>query len=111
MRRFRACGITDTSNTHSFHSTGVDIYEFAMSPANDASWGGNMIDEPLKADESGITTLSITEDILVWDLMVVDSEGTSLEFLGLDFSKVNIDAGVKIQLGVTEGGAYVATVQ
>lgn len=92
------------------NDTGVDLHGFAISPTNDDSWGANLLEEPLMAGESGVTTMSITDDTLVWDFMAMDAEGNTLSFMGLDFSEVNVETGAKIMLTVTEGGEYVATV-
>lgn len=89
------------------NSTGADLYTLSMSPSNDESWGGNLLDAPLMADESGTTAMTFTEDTLVWDILAADSEGTTLTFAGLDFSEAPME-GAKLVLGATEGGDYVA---
>lgn len=93
------------------NNTGVDLYGFAMSPGDDDSWGGNLLEEPLKQGESGATTMNITEDTLVWDFLAVDAEDSTLEFFGLDFSNVDIESGATITLSVDEAGEYTATVE
>lgn len=100
-----------TINTTVVNNSGSDIYELSISPANDESWGANLLTEPLKNGESGTLTMTLTEDSLVWDIMAADSQGTALEFMGLDFYEVDIDAGATITLGAPEGGEYTAAVE
>ena len=92
------------------NDTGADIYALAMSPSNDESWGGNLLDEPLKAGESGTTQMTFTEDTLVWDLLAADSQGTTLTFAGLDFAEAPME-GAKLSLSATDSGEYVAMFQ
>lgn len=91
------------------NDTGVDIFGLAMSPSGEESWGGNLLAAPLANGEVGETTMNITAESLVWDLMAMDSEGNTLEFYGLDFSEVDVNTGAQILLSVTEGGEYVAS--
>lgn len=93
------------------NDTGADLYGFTMSPTTDESWGGNLLTEPLKQGEAGVTEMSITEDSLTWDFLAMDGEGSTLVFSGVDFSGVDIEAGAKILLSVSETGEYVATVE
>lgn len=92
------------------NDTGADLHTLAMSPSNDESWGGNLLDEPLLAGESGTTEMTFTEDTLVWDLLAADSEGTTLTFAGLDFTEAPME-GAKLSLSATEGGEYMAVFQ
>ncbi|MEG1943581.1 MAG: hypothetical protein RR049_07165, partial [Angelakisella sp.] len=99
---------TITASIEIINSTGVDIHGLAMSPANSTEWGGNMLDSPLKADESGITEMTFTEDTLVWDLLAEDSAGNALTFMGIDFAEAPTE-GAKLTLAATEGGMYLAS--
>lgn len=98
-----------TINATVVNQTDADLHGLAISPVNTESWGGNLLDEPLKIGESGTLEMTITEDSLVWDILAGDSEGTTLEFMGLDFSEVDIEKGATITLVATEGG-YMADV-
>ena len=89
--------------------TGVDIYALALSPANNNEWGENLITEVIKDGEKVQGTLAFTEDTLVWDILVEDSEGTQLTFMGVDFSEASTD-GANLILEGTEGGDYYASV-
>lgn len=98
---------TITAKIEIVNETGVEIHDLAMSPANSTEWGGNMLDSPLLAGESGITEMTFTEDTLVWDLLAGDSTGQTLEFMGIDFAEAPME-GAKLVLSATEGGAYMA---
>lgn len=80
------------------NNTGADLYTLSMSPANDNSWGGNLLNEALLNDTSGSSSMTITADTMVWDLMAADSEGTPVEFYGLDFSNVDVEKGATLVL-------------
>ncbi|MEG2928912.1 MAG: hypothetical protein RR846_05110 [Oscillospiraceae bacterium] len=90
------------------NETGADLFELGMSPANNDDWGGNLLDEPLLAGESGVSNMTFSADTLVWDLLAADSEGTTLTFMGIDFSEAPT-TGAKLMLSATEGGAYLAS--
>ena len=92
-----------------FNGTGKDIHALALSPANDNSWGGNLITEVIKNGEMAQGELVFTADTLVWDILVQDGSGTQLTFMGVDFSEANAD-GAKLILEATEGGDYFASV-
>lgn len=100
-----------TINATVNNQTGADLYTLALSPSNSASWGANLLSEPLKAGESGTMAMAITSESIVWDILAADANGTALGFSGLDFSAVDANAGATITLGVTEDGTYVAAVQ
>ncbi|MEG0614738.1 MAG: hypothetical protein RR540_03200 [Oscillospiraceae bacterium] len=89
------------------NDTDGDFYTLAMSPTSNEDWGGNLLAAPLKAGESGKTQMTFTKDSLVWDVLVADSQGTTLTFEQIDFSEVSVD-GAKLSLAATEGGAYIA---
>lgn len=91
------------------NGTGVDIYALALSPANNNDWGENLIDEVIKNGETVQGELVFTADTLVWDILVQDSEGTQLTFMGVDFSDADAD-GAKLSLEATESGKYFAVV-
>lgn len=88
------------------NNTGADLYGLAMSPTNDENWGGNLLDEALINTESGVTEMTFTEDTLVWDLLAADSEGTTLSFMGIDFTEAPTE-GAKLSL-TFENGEYLA---
>ncbi len=89
------------------NSTDADLYGLAMSPANNESWGGNLLSEPLAVGESGVTEMTFTQDTLVWDLLAADSEGNTLSFMGIDFTEAPME-GAQLVLAATEGGDYMA---
>lgn len=91
------------------NDTGADLYTLAMSPANSNSWGSNLIGEGLLSGESASSTMTITQDTVVWDLLAADSEGTPIEFYGLDFSIVDAVQGATLVLYYDEAAqSYVA---
>lgn len=77
-----------------------------MSPANDESWGEELLTEALLDGESGVTQMTFTTDTLVWDLLAADAEGTTITFMGIDFSNAPTE-GTKLTLGQEDGGFFV----
>jgi predicted small lipoprotein YifL len=92
-----------------FNRTGVDIHSLALSPENDSDWGENLITEVIKNGEKVQGELVFTADTLLWDILVQDSEGIQLTFMGVDFSDASTD-GTKLFLEATESGKYFAIV-
>lgn len=98
-----------TVNVEIVNNTGVDIYALALSPANSEDWGDNLIEEIIYDGESVAGDLEFTADTLVWDILIQDSEGTQLTFMGVDFSPASVD-GAQLTLSYTDAGEYVAEV-
>ena len=94
-----------------FNSIGADIHALAISPANSEDWGENLISDPIKNGEGLPVELILTEDTMIWDILVQDANGNELVFMGVDFSGVNSEVGAILALTVTESGKYVAYVQ
>jgi hypothetical protein len=92
-----------------FNNTGIDIYVLALSPANSSEWGENLITEVIKNGEKVQGELAFTKDTLVWDILVQDGSEKQLTFMGVDFSDASTN-GAKLNLEVTEGGDYFASV-
>lgn len=90
--------------------TGVDFYALAMSPANQETWGDNLLTEVLANGTSGVSQMTFTPDTLVWDILVQDQEGNQLTFMGLDFSEAPTE-NAKLAMSATEGGYYAEFVQ
>lgn len=90
--------------------TGVDFYALAMSPANQETWGDNLLTEVLANETSGVSQMTFTQDTLVWDILVQDQEGNQLTFMGLDFSEAPTE-NAKLAMSATEGGYYAEFVQ
>ncbi len=80
------------------NKTGIDIYGLYISPANHDSWGDDVLgDQILLSGESVTMTLHLDKNTLQWDMMMVDSEGDSVELYGLDVSKAKV-TGATIEL-------------
>ena len=88
------------------NNTGVDFYALAMSPANQETWGDNLLTEVLANGESGVTEMTFTQDTLVWDILVQDKEENQLVFLEVDFSVAPTE-NAKLMMKVQDGN-YVA---
>jgi len=89
--------------------TGVEIHTLALSPSNSNDWGENLLDEVIGNGETLLVEMPFTEDTLLWELLVEDSSGNQLTFMGVDFSDANVE-GAQLVLTATEGGDYFASV-
>lgn len=88
------------------NNTGVDFYALAMSPANQETWGDNLLTEVLANGESGVTEMTFTQDTFVWDILVQDKEENQLVFFEVDFSVAPTE-NAKLMMKVQDGN-YVA---
>lgn len=70
------------------NDTGVDIAGLYISPAAKANWGDDVLcKETLPTGNECRILISREEQTEFWDLMIVDQEGTSLEWPGLALSQ------------------------
>ena len=95
-----------TISTEITNNTGVDIAELAMSPTNEESWSENLLTSPLKNGEVGQGSMVLTADSLLWDLQAKDYAGNAIEFIGLDFSEVDVNTGAQLVLDTQDGDYY-----
>lgn len=81
------------------NGTDVDFAELYTSGANVDNWGDNLITGGVTfAPGGGIkATFNVDANNLKWDFKAVDSEGTSLEFNGLDLSNCDSN-GITVKL-------------
>ncbi len=74
------------------NSLGFDIYELYIATSEDEEWGEDLLGESIFAADE---VLEFTTDVVgtadaTWDIKVVDSEGTEVEFYGANFSEATI---------------------
>lgn len=70
------------------NDTGVDIAGLYLSPGAKANWGDDVLCmETLPTGNECRILISREEQAEFWDLMIVDQEGTSLEWPGLHLSQ------------------------
>ncbi|MBE6014627.1 MAG: hypothetical protein E7241_04590 [Lachnospiraceae bacterium] len=90
------------------NETNVTLHKLYVSGAGLDEWGDELLSgQVLKNGESVKLTLTVDKNNLKWDIRAEDSDGTAVEFKGLDISEVSTDGGV-ITLQETSDG-YVAT--
>lgn len=86
------------------NETGVDIAGLYISPVAKAKWGEDVLTvDTLSAGEECRIKFSREEKADFWDLMIVDQEGTSLEW-----PELHLSATSKITLTI-ENGTPIAT--
>lgn len=91
-----------------YNNIGADIHALALSPSNSEDWGDNLLSEVIQDGEMVNAELIITEETMIWDILVQDDSGNELVFMGVDFSEVNPETGAVLSLAVTESGKYIA---
>lgn len=98
------------------NEAGFDIAEMYFSPGTSDNWGDEILGEyaPLN-DGVEITfhdALTYSENSLQWELLVADSEGSTVEFSGLDMSYAEDPENIIILLEYDEDEqSYKATVE
>ena len=111
-------GETTTTQSTTYTATltianvcGVDAYEMYFSPSGEDSWGDELLgDQAPLMDGEKITfenAFTYDDDNMVWDLELVDSEGTECEFDGIDMSAADDPSNIYITITL-EGDTYTA---
>lgn len=94
----------------------VDIYGMFFSSAQSEDWGEDILGDnaPLENGET-ITyhdTFRYTPDDLLWDLVIADANGETLEFDGLNLANAENPVEIRIVLSYdAEGQTFTATVE
>ncbi len=89
----------------------VDITELYLSGAGLSNWGEDVLGGQVLSQGTQIPlVLTIDAENVKWDIKAVDSQGTEVEFMGLDLSNVST-AGGTIVLQADENGNPVVTAQ
>lgn len=73
------------------NQTGVEFAALYFSGASLEEWGDDLLEDTLPDGSAADVTLNIDENNLQWDLRAEDSEGTAIEFQGLDISEASSD--------------------
>ena len=95
------------------NACGVDIYELYISVSSNDDWGDEILgDQAPLADGEYISydqALTYDDDNLSWDLLIVDVDGESVEFDGLDVSYASDPEDISIVIESDDDGiiAYV----
>jgi hypothetical protein len=83
------------------NATGVDIYELYVSPASTDNWEEDVLGVDVLADGDSVEIgFDRDEDAAYWDLMVVDSEGDSIQWHRLKLTEIS-----EVTLRITNGKA------
>ena len=72
------------------NDTGVEIYELYISPSQQNQWGSDVLTvDTLPSGQSVQIKFEPKETSQYWDLMIVDSEGTSVTWPGIDLFTIS----------------------
>lgn len=85
-----ACSATaDGKNLTIINQTGVDIYQLYMSPSGSEDWEEDLLEG--EVFENGTELVIEFEDIDggLWDLLIMDKAGNSLEWYQLDLGVIS----------------------
>jgi hypothetical protein len=89
-----------------YNETGVDIYELYVSPASTDAWEEDVLGvDVLESGDSVDISFDRSEDADYWDLMVVDSEGSNIQWYRLKLTEIS-----EVTLSIV-GGEGVASVE
>ncbi len=90
------------------NGTGVEIAELYVSGGSVDEWGEDLLgSETMPSGTYLDLVFTVDANNLEWDIMIVDTEGTSVEFMGIDISEMPAD-GFAIELTI-QGENVVAT--
>ncbi len=92
------------------NSTGLEIHEMYLTGTQIEDWGDDVLGDLTMADATYVQlVLNVDAENVIWDVQVVDSEGTTITWLGIDFSEMPSD-GFVLQLSYdgTDAVAYLA---
>ena len=85
------------------NATGVDIYELYVSPASTDAWEEDVLGVDVLEDGDSVEiSFDRNEDADYWDLMVVDGEGTSIQWYRLKLTEI-----YAVTLRIEDGEAVV----
>jgi hypothetical protein len=89
------------------NDTGADIHQLFISPSNVNEWQEDVLGAEALADgDSATITFDDDEDVALWDIKVVDIEGTELYWVKLNLKKIS-----RVTLMFDEDGNPVAGVE
>lgn len=91
------------------NGTGVDIYALYMFGSGVDEWSEDLLGEQTMPHGTYLEmVLNVDQNNLAWDLSVEDSEGTTLEWYGLDISEMPLEGfGIELLWDGTEGTANI----
>jgi len=87
------------------NDTGIEIYAVYVSPTGEESWGDDILEAETLPDGSYVD-ISFDSDVeeQYWDIMVADSEGTTVTWTEIDLFSVS-----EVDLALDASGNPVAT--
>ncbi|WKY44322.1 hypothetical protein Q5O14_17170 [Eubacteriaceae bacterium ES2] len=87
------------------NDTGIEIYAVYVSPTGEESWGDDILEAETLPDGSSVD-ISFDSDVeeQYWDIMVADSEGTTVTWTEIDLFSVS-----EVDLALDADGNPVAT--
>lgn len=92
------------------NSTGLELHEMYLTGAQIEDWGDDVLGGLTMAEATYVElVLNVDEENVIWDVQVVDSEGTTITWEGIDISEMPSD-GFVLQLSYdgTDAVAYLA---
>lgn len=82
-----------------YNETGVDIYELYVSPASTDQWEEDVLGVDVLEDGDSVDiSFDRDEDADYWDLMVVDGEGSNIQWYRLKLTEIS-DVTLRISDG------------
>lgn len=86
------------------NNTGVELHAIYLSPSDKTDWGTDLLATTMPTATKGIVTFQTLQNVSQWDMMIVDGEGTEIEFKGLDFTGCTSDgATITLTFNATTG--------
>lgn len=85
--------------------TGVDIYELYVASSDKSDWEEDVLGADILPDGDSVhVSFSSDEDAELWDIKIVDGEGTDVQWMQIDLTETS-----KVTLFLRDGKAWAET--
>lgn len=86
-----SCALAGPQDFKLVNKTGVDIYSVFISPSDSDDWGEDVKDVKVLKDGQSLTvTFDSQNKAALWDIMVADKDGTTLEWTEFDLFEISV---------------------
>ena len=85
-----SCAIAGPLDFKLVNNTGVDIYGVYISPSNSDDWGDDVKDVKVLKDGQTLTVTFASQSAALWDIMVADEDGTTLEWTEFNLMEISV---------------------
>lgn len=85
-----SCALAGPQDFKLVNKTGVDIYGVYISPSASDDWGDDVKDVEVLKDGMVLTVTFASQDVALWDIRVVDEDGTALDWTEFNLMEISV---------------------